>query len=137
MAHLHSILQSHPHPSQLDGSALAECIEACGACAQACTACADACLAEESVAELRRCIRLDLDCADLCAATGAVLARQTEPARALMRRQTDALAEICDACAFECEQHASMHEHCKVCGEACRLCAQRCRRLLETLPAAA
>ena len=36
--------------------------------AQVCTACADACLGEDDVGELTRCIRLDLDCADLCAA---------------------------------------------------------------------
>ena len=42
-------------------------------CAQTCTACADACLSEDSVADLRYCIRTDLDCADICAATGTVL----------------------------------------------------------------
>lgn len=46
---------------------LVECLDACAECATACTMCADACLAEPGVAELTRCIRLDLDCADLCA----------------------------------------------------------------------
>jgi hypothetical protein len=46
-------------------------------CAQTCTACADACLSEDMVAELTKCIRTDLDCADICSATGAVLSRHT------------------------------------------------------------
>jgi hypothetical protein len=41
--------------------------------------CADACLGEEKVEMLRRCIRLNLDCADVCNATGRMLSRQQEP----------------------------------------------------------
>ena len=52
---------------------LAEALEASAACATICSSCADACLAEESVADLRDCIRTDLDCADVCAATAALL----------------------------------------------------------------
>ncbi len=29
----------------------------------------------------------------------------------------------------ECEQHAEMHEHCKVCMESCRRCEEVCNRL--------
>ena len=54
-------------------------------CARSCTICVDANLAEEDVAEMRRCIRLCLDCADVCIAAGRVVSRQTayepEPAR--------------------------------------------------------
>lgn len=66
------------YPADLGGvdrDKLARCIEECVACAQACTACADACLSEEMVAELTKCIRTDADCADICAATAAVLSR--------------------------------------------------------------
>jgi hypothetical protein len=54
-----------------------ECIEACYDCAQSCTACADACLGEEDPKLLARCIRLNLDCANICDATGKILSRQT------------------------------------------------------------
>jgi hypothetical protein len=46
-------------------------------CAQACTACADACLSEQNVADLAKCIRSNLDCADICDTTGRVLSRHT------------------------------------------------------------
>lgn len=61
----------------IDCDALHRCIDACFDCAQVCTACADACLSEDSVAELTKCIRTNLDCADMCATTGAVLSRHT------------------------------------------------------------
>lgn len=44
---------------------LVDCVE----CAEVCTACADACSAEGDPKMLVRCIRLNLDCADLCLAT--------------------------------------------------------------------
>jgi hypothetical protein len=36
-------------------------------------------------------------------------------------------------CGVECEQHAGMHAHCRVCAEACRNCAEACRRLLDVV----
>ncbi len=77
MAYAQPMLENHPWPGHVDRAALAECIEACVECAQSCSACADACLSEESVADLRKCIRLDLDCADVCDATNNILWCQT------------------------------------------------------------
>jgi hypothetical protein len=94
---------------------------------------ADACLAEDMVADLRQCIRTDLDCADVCAATGAVLTRLTEPNTQIQRAVLEACATVCGECAQECEQHKDMHEHCKVCAEACHRCEQACRELLNAL----
>ena len=72
--HVSSMLETYPKDlGGIDTQKLAECIEACFECAQTCTACADACLAEDMVAELTQCIRLNLDCADLCETTGRVL----------------------------------------------------------------
>ena len=129
--HVSAMLETHPKDlGGVDRRKLAECIEACLACAQTCTACADACLSEDMVAEMRRCIRLNLDCADVCAATGRVLTRRAETDPALVR----SLVEACRAaCADECEKHAGMHEHCRVCAEACRRCEAACAALLTDL----
>ena len=125
------ILSAHPSPAgPLD--ALVACIEDCFACEQACTACADACLAEEQ--DMRRCIRTDLDCADVCGATGRLLSRQTEPAWGLVRAQVESLRTACRTCAEQCEAHADEHAHCRVCAEACRRCERSCDRLLSALP---
>ena len=124
------------YPADLGGvdrEKLRACIEACVECAQACTACADACLAEEMVADLRRCIRSNLDCADVCAATGRVLSRHTGHDADLTRAVLEACATACRTCGEECDRHAGMHEHCRVCAGACHRCERACRDLLGAL----
>ncbi len=113
--------------------ALTACIEACFDCEQSCSSCADACLAEEMVEDLRTCIRTDLDCADICGTTGRILSRQTNPDWNVMRAQVQAAALTAQNCADECEKHANMHEHCRICMEACRQCETSCNRLLDDL----
>lgn len=129
-----SMLETHPSDTRtVDRQTLAACIEACFECSQACTMCADACLAEDMVAELRRCLRIDADCADICDATGRVLSRQTDRSLPVSRALVRACQEACAACAEECEQHASSHEHCRLCLEACRICEQACIDLLTAM----
>jgi hypothetical protein len=125
------MLDAYPRESSLDRGLLLRCIEACSDCAESCTQCADDCLAEEGVQELTTCIRLNLDCADICAATGRVVSRQTgydpEVTSAVLR----ACIEVCGKCADECEIHAAHGmEHCRVCAAECRGCEQACQELL-------
>ena len=126
------MLRTHPSASA-DLETLARCVEECFACTQSCTACADACLGEPDVAELKRCIRLNLDCADICEATGKIASRQTEPQVDFLRTMIQACAEACRQCGEECERHADHHEHCRVCAEACRRCEQACEDALAAL----
>ena len=132
--HVSSMLETYPKDlGDIDRQKLAECIEACFECAQTCTACADACLAEDMVAELRQCIRFNLDCADICATTGKILSRHTRYDANLTHTVLEACRTACQACADECNKHADMHEHCRICAEACRRCEQACRDLLASL----
>ena len=131
--HVKPMLDAHPWPGHVDRDVLARCIEECFSCAQTCTSCADACLSEDMVAELRKCIRLDLDCADICDATGRVLTRQTEYDAPTSKAQLESCREACRTCAEECEGHAEMHEHCRICAEACRRCEQACDELLTAM----
>lgn len=133
MSYAKPMLDAHPREFPLDADLLVRAIEALGDCAQACGACADACLSEDGVAELGKCIRLDLDCADVCAATLRVLSRQHEYDANVSRVLLEACRTVCRACGEECEGHASMHEHCRVCAEACRACEQACDQLLEAI----
>lgn len=129
-----AMLKSHPRGSS--NGVLAETINALYACVQTCKSCADACLGEEHIADLRRCITLDLDCADVCEATAATLSRQTETDSRLRRTLIETCIEACRLCAEECERHAQMHEHCRICAEACRACEQQCQRVLQAVGAA-
>ena len=111
-------------------SLLTRVIGALADCARACTVCADACLHDADVAELRGCIRLDLDCADLCAATERVLLRQSGYDATVMRAALEACVSACASCADECERHAGTHGHCGACAQACRDCIECCNELI-------
>ena len=134
MPNIQDMLSTHPQKSRISMDALTGCIEACFECAQVCSSCADGCLAEDMVKELRYCIRTNLDCADICDATGRMLVRQTEPDWNLIKAQLQACETACKTCGDECEKHAGMHEHCRVCAESCRRCEEACRNILSALP---
>jgi hypothetical protein len=85
------------------------------------------------VADLAKCIRTNLDCADLCEATGRILSRHTGYDANITRAALQACLAACKACADECDRHARMHDHCRVCAEACRRCEQACQQLLTAL----
>jgi hypothetical protein len=128
------MLEAYPRQLDVDRALLVRCIEACYACAESCTQCADDCLAEESVQDLTTCIRLNLDCADICAATGRVVSRQTGRNDETMAATLRACIEACRSCAEECEHHAAHGmEHCRVCAEECRGCEQACEELLAAI----
>ena len=124
------MLDSYPGALDVDAGLLATTIDALSDCFQACVADADADLREQHTADLVKCIRLCLDCADICSATVGITSRQTERDSNITRLLLEACAADCKACADECELHAPYHAHCRVCLEACRRCEQACRQLL-------
>lgn len=131
------MLSNSPNRSVIERKILVECVDACGACVLACASCADACDGErDHLQELRRCVRLNLDCAAICFATASVLSRQLLPDENVFRVQAEACEVACAACAAECERHAEMHEHCRVCAETCRRCEEQCRRVVRQFTSA-
>lgn len=127
------MISTHPHVKGRTNDALIRCIEECYACAQDCTSCADACLGEEMVADLVQCVRLNLDCADICTATGAVATRRTGSNEEVLASMLQTCAAACRVCAEECQAHADEHEHCKICAAACERCEQACQQALRTI----
>lgn len=127
------MMRAHPRAGSAISDPLAECIERCFSCAQTCTACADACLSEDMIDSLRRCIRLDLDCADICTMTGRVLSRRTESDEEVLVQLLEVCARICQTCAEECEGHAAQHLHCNICAAECRRCEESCRRAMQDI----
>ncbi|HVF01980.1 MAG TPA: four-helix bundle copper-binding protein [Rubrobacteraceae bacterium] len=117
-------------------AALVECIDACFDCARACTACADACLGEQDMQMLVRCIRLDLDRADVCDATGRIFSRQMAFDPEMARATLEACARVCRLCGDECDQHAQHGmEHCRICAKACRRYESVCNNVLSAIVA--
>ncbi|SFS04328.1 four-helix bundle copper-binding protein [Sphingomonas jatrophae] len=122
---VHKMMGLHPSPAA-NVEALATAAKHAAYCALFCTSCADACLAEDM--DMTTCIRLDLDCAEACAAAARVLARQTATDETARRAIVEACIAACEACAAECERHD--HDHCRLCAEMCRECARDCRAAL-------
>lgn len=127
------MISTSPNPVSSDAHALAECEDACAAAELACVACADACLGERDLNHLKRCIRLGLDCADVCGATGRVLTRLLEPDPEVLSALLEACACACATVATECLRHADQHLHCQLCADACLKCEEACEQVLAGL----
>jgi hypothetical protein len=133
MSYARQLLDTYPRSVNVDAGVLAATIDALSDCAQACTADADDNLSEHNLSEMVKCIRLCLDCADICTVTARVASRQTAYDATVTRPLLQACVAACKSCGDECERHAQMHAHCRVCGEACRRCEQACRELLDVM----
>lgn len=134
MSCVDEIIGVHPALPRIDSDVLRGCIQACAACGQACAACADACLSEPQFAKLVRCVRLNLDCADLCTAATHILLRQTQPDARVLTSVLQAVVVAARVCGMECDRHAGRHEHCRMCAMACQHCERACCELLRAGP---
>jgi hypothetical protein len=133
MSYARKLLDPYPRNFIVEAGVLAATIDTLSDCSQDCTADADDDLSEQNLPEMVKCIRLCLDCTDVCTATLRVVSRQTEYDANLTRAQLQACVVACRSCGDECERHAQMHAHCRVCAEACRRCEQACRELLAAM----
>ena len=132
MSYARQLLDSQQGTANMDIALLAATIDAISDCAQACTADTDADLGEQDLTEMVQCIRLCLDCTDICTATAGVISRPADYDPDVVRPLLQACVAICKSCGEECERHAHM-QHCRVCAEACRRCEQACRELLDAM----
>ena len=133
MSYARQMLDTYSRTFNVDADVLAAAIDALSDCAQACTADDDADLSEQNLAEMVKCIRLCLDCTDVCTATLGVVSRQTHSNPAITRPLLEACVAVCKSCGDECARHAPHYEHCRVCEQACRRCEQACRELLAAM----
>jgi hypothetical protein len=135
MDRVRQMFSTHPDPASDAGEEAFALVSAAAECACTCAACADACLAEDDPAPLRKCIRINLDCAGICSETAQLIARPGSRDRRVLEAQLEACATACRACAEECEEHAGHMEHCRICAEACRECERACRQMTNALVA--
>ena len=126
---IRKMIASHPSAGGHINEPLAEAAKHAMYCAVIATSCADACSAEDM--DMRQCIRVCLDCADICQAASRLTLRQTGRNAMILRATLELCAHACEACAEECDRHA--HEHCRLCAEMCRECAQDCRKALASI----
>jgi hypothetical protein len=99
-------------------------IETLGDCIAECNNCIISCLNEPNVKMLAHCIKMNMDCVEICKVTLSFVSRDSEHAFQLR----DECEEICRCCANECSKHEHM-EHCRICAEVCRETAALCRMI--------
>jgi len=133
MSSARMLLASSAGKSPLNAALLGDALDALSDCIQTCIADIDADLSEKDHADMVRCTRLCLHCADICGAASGVLSRPAEYDAKVVRPLLESCVAICKSCGDECERHAHHHEHCRICAEACRRCESTCRKLLESI----
>src|SRR5260370_14604269 len=127
MSYARQLLDTYPGNLNADAGVLAATLDALSDCAQACAADADADLSEQNLAEMVRCIRLCLDCTDVCTATLGVVSRQTDYDPAITRPLLAACVATGKSCGDERARHAPRYEHSRGCEQACRPSETACR----------
>ena len=90
-------------------------------------------MSEPNLTEMVQCIRLCLDCTDVCTAPLGIISRLAEYDPSTTKPLLEACTATCRSCGDKRERHAQMHEHCRICTEACRRCEQACQDLLSVL----
>ncbi len=100
-----------------------QCLQQCATVVQTAGRCADSCLSGGQADAMQQCIRLCLDAATITGACVEMMARNSSFSGQICR----ICADVCDACAAECEQHEG--DVMQQCAEACRACARTCRQM--------
>lgn len=93
-------------------------------CQTTCKYCFNACLEEKDVHMMTRCIKLNVECAEVCGLTISSLAYESEFSAEVLKLCIHA----CEKCAEECGKH--QYIHCIECAKACRECAEACQAYL-------
>ena len=89
-------------------------------CAIACDECFSGSLKTHDIHMMAECMRLNIECAQICRLTGTFIAQGSEYAPEL----ANVCCDVCAACAQECEKH--LHDHCIACAQICRSCEEAC-----------
>ena len=96
------MLDTVPTGVPLGSERVAAAIDTCLRCTQSCTTCADADLVEDDIDEMRDCIALCLNCADVCALMARLLSRPAHSDEYVIHRLLQACVRVCTTCAEEC-----------------------------------
>ncbi|MEQ8156012.1 MAG: four-helix bundle copper-binding protein [Clostridiaceae bacterium] len=100
-----------------------KCIDECNRCAQACYECFEACINEPDLNARRGCIKMLIECAQMCQMSSGFMSMNGKYAK----EHCTMCATICDECAKECNMFRD--DHCQKCAQECRTCADECRRM--------
>ncbi len=109
-----------PHSNPME-----HCAHTCHECQDACLRCAVHCLDMGGAHASREHQTLLTDCAAICGLVHGFMHRQSPHAVHLCAE----CAEICRACADDCDRLAHGDRTMKECAETCRRCAEECDQM--------
>jgi hypothetical protein len=111
------------------GGPMMACARACADCTLECESCARHCAMLVLKGEKKHfhTMATCIDCGDICAVAGRVVARGGPMSATIC----DSCARACDDCGKACETSGPADEHMKRCAKACRVCAKACREMLK------
>jgi hypothetical protein len=101
MSYARKMLEAHPQSLDIKIGPLADVLDALTECAQTCMADSYADLVEPNATEMTRCIRLCLDCVDICTASIGVLSRSTHFDASVTEPLLEACVAVCKSCGDE------------------------------------
>lgn len=113
----------------MDMPMMQECIEACSAASMAATMCADACGSDG----MGRCASMCMSTADVATAMMRMMMRPAGYERELMTSMMTTCMAMGEACAAECQKHADVSEHCRICASACKAMVDACASAMSSM----
>ena len=126
---IEKMIAEHPDVAGHENELLTKAVRHAMYCAAICNSCAGACSAEP---EARTdCIRLCMDCSDICTATYRVASRRAGSNERVLRAMLEMCAQACETCAEMCA--GMKDDHCQRCAKMCRECAEDCRAAADNL----
>ena len=133
MSMMADMMKSMPMPTTgMDVSMMQKCIEACSAASMAATMCADA----DGGEGMGRCASMCMNTADVATTMMRMMLRPAGYDMAVMGSMMTACMSMGEACAMECDMHADMSEHCRICAAACRAMVEACSMMMSAMPKA-
>lgn len=113
------------HHTQTMDAAMQQCISNCMECHRLCTQTVAHCLQMGGEHASAHHIGLLLDCAQSCQQSADFMLRMSP----FHSQFCGVCADVCAACAEDCERLASGDPIMLACAEACRRCAESCRKM--------
>lgn len=117
-----------------ESTSVEQCLETLQRCQTVCETCSNSRVARSAMGTaVLRCLRLIVQCAELCRDTAAILASAQLANPAAVRNHVRSCAIACDRCQREIERAGFLWA--EECMDACARSAAACREILPTLPA--
>lgn len=101
------------------------CIQNCTDCASTCEETILHCLSLGGKHSSPEHIGLLMDCALICATSAKFMLHRS----AFHHRTCEVCADVCQACAEDCERLAGSDRRMQICAEVCRKCSESCREM--------